>query len=110
MKRDLDAPREPKEDPADVARRAQKDFKRKLKENKRRLKDAAAKAPSLMTRLKIDSAKDKARVEALKRVSQAVYGTTKADWSAVIADSDIFDADDKRFLDIDDYDDGDEFD
>ena len=72
--------------------------------------DAAAKAPSLMTRLKIDSAKDKARVEALKRVSQAVYGTTKADWSAVIADSDIFDADDKRFLDIDDYDDGDEFD
>ena len=51
-----------------------------------------------------------ARVEALKRVSQAVYGTTKADWSAVIADSDIFDADDKRFLDIDDYDDGDEFD
>ena len=53
---------------------------------------------------------DPARVEALKRVSQAVYGTTKADWSAVIADSDIFDADDKRFLDIDDYDDGDEFD
>ena len=66
-------------------------------------------AGRVQTRLKIDSAKDKARVEALKRVSQAVYGTTKADWRTVIADSDIFDADDKRFLDLDDYDEDDEF-
>ena len=109
MKRDADVHREPKADPRAVAAAAKRDFKRKLKENKKKLKDAADKAPSLMTRLKIDSAKDKARVEALKRVSQAVYGTTKADWRTVIADSDIFDADDKRFLDLDDYDEDDEF-
>ena len=105
MRRDGAPPREPM-DPVAAARAAQKDFKQKLRENKRKLKAARDAAPSLMGRLKIESAKDKARAAALRKVAEAVYGTSKADWQAVAADVDIFDAEDKAFLDIAD----DEFD
>ena len=63
-----------------------------------------------MTRLKIDTARDKARAEALKRVAAVVYGTTKADWHNVVHDTDIFDDDDKRYLEINDDYGGDDFD
>ena len=103
-------PTEPRLDPVEAARTAKRDFKRKLKENKAKNKAAADAAPSLMTRLKMDTAKDKARASALRRIAKAVYGTADpAELRNVAADEDIFDDDDRAFLELaagdDDFDD-----
>ena len=94
---------------APKAAAARLEFKKKLKENKKKMADFANKAPSLISRLNIQTARDKARVAALKRVSQAVYGTTKpSDWRSAVSGADIFDEQDKIFLQISDANDDDD--
>ncbi|KAJ1447585.1 hypothetical protein M885DRAFT_624235 [Pelagophyceae sp. CCMP2097] len=88
---------------APSAQQQRKDFAEKLRFNKKRIAAAADAAPSLMSRLNITSARDKARVAALKKVSATVYGaTSSADWRHVVEGADIFDAQDKLFLNIQD--------
>jgi hypothetical protein len=87
-------------DPAEAARSARRDFRRQLRKNKARLDKAREKAPSLVARLSLESARDKARAQALRKVAKAVYGTDKADWSRVPDAEAIFDAEDRAFLEI----------
>ena len=97
-------------DPAEAARSSRRDFRRQLRKNKQRLDKARDAAPSLVARLSLESARDKARAHALRKVARAVYGTDKADWSRVPDAEAIFDAEDRAFLEIgaelgdDDYD------
>ena len=86
--------------PAEAARSARRDFRRQLRKNKARLDKAREKAPSLVARLSLESARDKARAQALRKVAKAVYGTDKADWSRVPDAEAIFDAEDRAFLEI----------
>lgn len=78
----------------------QRAFKRNLIENKKKLAHVAKQAPSLMARLELKTLKDKARAKALKQVAKLVYGTTNVDWNNVLPDMDIFDDDEKLFLNI----------
>ena len=87
-------------DPAEAARSARRDFRRQLRKNKARLDKAREKAPSLVARLSLESARDKARAQALRKVAKAVYGTDKADWARVPDAEAIFDAEDRAFLEI----------
>ena len=75
-------------------------LRRQLRKNKARLDKAREKAPSLVARLSLESARDKARAQALRKVAKAVYGTDKADWARVPDAEAIFDAEDRAFLEI----------
>merc|ERR1719453_2619355 len=64
----------------------------KLKENVAKYAQAAAKQPSLIERLAHESARERAKAQALKRVAKAVYsGGADDDWRATAVDAEIFD-------------------
>lgn len=75
-------------------------WRRALKENKQHYQTVAKQAPSLITRLKIQTAKEKARVKALKRIAKLVYGVPQSDWVKLVDDIDIFTDEEKVFLNL----------
>ena len=75
-------------------------FRKQLTDNKQKLADVAKQAPSLMARLSLRTAKEKARAKALKQIANIVYGSADLDWNKVHMDMDIFDDDEKLLLNI----------
>lgn len=79
------------------------EWRRNLKENKERYQRVAKKAPSLISRLHIETAKEKAKVQALKAIAKLVYGSTQGDWTqSKVDDMKIFTDEERLLLNIPD--------
>ena len=78
----------------------------KMRENQAKIRQAASRQPSLIERLSHESARERAKAAALKRVAHAVYGADGGargegdDWRKAAVDAEIFDEAERAQLGI----------
>ena len=75
----------------------------KMRENAAKIRQAASRQPTLIERLSHESARERAKAAALKRVAHAVYGEAGAEgdgWRKAAVDAEIFDEAERAQLGI----------